>query len=124
MTLPLTEAERKSALPDLGDTGWRAVPNRDALRKIWKFRSFSEAWGFMSRAALAAEKLNHHPEWTNIYNTVDITLVTHDTGGLTALDITLARKLDLFAGAAEVQRDHSAPVTCLCEAHRETGGAA
>ena len=123
MTAPLTQTERTAQLPALGDTGWSAVPGRDAIRKIWKFRSFSEAWGFMSRAALAAEKLNHHPEWTNIYNTVDVTLTTHDAGGLSGLDITLAQRLDRLAGGAEVQRDHSQPVTCLCAPRaREKGG--
>ena len=84
MATLLTEAERTAALPPLGETGWGAVPDRDAIRKIWKFRSFSEAWGFMSRAALAAEKLNHHPEWSNVYNVVDVTLTTHDCDGLSA----------------------------------------
>ena len=73
--------ERETALGHLDATGWRAAGGRDAIRKIWKFKSFSEAWGFMSRAALAAEKLNHHPEWTNDYNVVDVTLTTHDCGG-------------------------------------------
>lgn len=113
----LTEAERAAGLPTLGETGWAAVEGRDAIRKIWKFRSFSEAWGFMSRAALAAEKLNHHPEWTNIYNVVDVTLTTHDCDGLTALDLDLAGRMDRIAGAAEVQRDHGEPVTCLCQLH-------
>ena len=112
----LTAEERARDLPPLGETGWGAVPGRDAIRKIWKFRSFSEAWGFMSRAALAAEKLNHHPEWTNVYNTVDVTLATHSAGGLSALDVALARRMDKLAGAdVEVQHDHSEPVACLCE---------
>ena len=123
MTERLNEADRTATLPDLGNSGWRAVPERDAIRKIWKFRSFSEAWGFMSRAALVAEKLNHHPEWTNIYNAVDVTLTTHDAGGLSMLDITFAKRLDKLAGEAEVQKDHSEPVTCLCELHAgEKGG--
>lgn len=114
----LTEAERARDLPALGKTGWGAVPERDAIRKIWKFRSFSEAWGFMSRVALAAEKLSHHPEWTNVYNTVDATLTTHSAGGLSALDVTLARRMDKLAGdEVEVQLDHSEPVACLCEIH-------
>jgi 4a-hydroxytetrahydrobiopterin dehydratase len=113
----LTEAERNESLPALGDAGWNAIPDRDAIRKIWKFRSFSEAWGFMSRAALQAEKLNHHPEWTNVYNVVDVTLTTHDCDGLSALDIALARKLDALAPGAEIQRDHGAPVVCLCKVH-------
>jgi 4a-hydroxytetrahydrobiopterin dehydratase len=118
----LTEAERTGSLPKLGDTGWNAVSDRDAIRKIWKFRSFSEAWGFMSRAALQAEKLNHHPEWSNVYNVVDVTLTTHDCDGLSALDITLAQKLDALAPGAEVQRDHGEPVVCLCKVHAGQSG--
>jgi len=122
MTAPLTAAERQEHLPTLGQTGWGAIPERDAIRKIWKFRSFSEAWGFMSRAALAAEKANHHPEWSNIYNVVDVTLTTHSADGLSMLDIDLARKMDKLAGdAAEVQRDHSEPVECLCKVHHGGG---
>ena len=111
----LSEAVRTAELPALGESGWGAVKHRDALRKIWKFKSFSEAWGFMSRAALAAEKLNHHPEWSNVYNVVDVTLTTHDCDGLSALDRELARKMDAVAGAATVVRDHSEPVDCLCK---------
>ena len=114
MAEKLGEAERNRDLPALGETGWGALPDRDAIRKIWKFKSFSQAWGFMSRAALAAEKLNHHPEWTNSYNVVDVTLTTHACDGLSALDIDLARRMDKLAGPAEVQRDHSEPVECLC----------
>ena len=113
----LNEAARREGLPPLGETGWGAVPDRDALRKIWKFKSFSEAWAFMSRAALAAEKLNHHPEWSNTYNVVDVTLSTHDCDGLSALDLDLARKMDAYAGATTVVRDHSEPVDCLCQIH-------
>lgn len=117
----LSEDQRKEALPALGETGWAAVPDRDAIRKIWKFRSFSEAWGFMSRAALQAEKLNHHPEWSNVYNVVDVTLTTHDCGGLSEFDVTLARRMDKIAGDAQVQRDRGEPVTCLCEEHAARG---
>ena len=115
MTDLLNVADRQAQLPALGETGWAAVPGRDALRKIWKFKSFSEAWGFMSRCALAAEKLNHHPEWSNKFNIVDVTLVTHDCNGLSALDITLAKQMDKIAGGAEVIRNHSEPISCLCE---------
>ena len=111
----LTDTERQEALPALGNTGWRAIEDRDALRKILKFRNFSEAWGFMSRVALSAEKLNHHPEWSNVYNVVDITLTTHASDGLTELDLRLARIIDRLADAAEVQADHSGPVECLCK---------
>lgn len=111
----LSEDARSTALPALGETGWMAVPGRDAIRKILKFKSFSEAWGFMSRAALKAEALNHHPEWRNVYNVVDVTLSTHDCHGLSALDITLARAMDQYAGAALVQHDHGEPILSLCE---------
>lgn len=78
--------------------GWESVEGRDALKKTFKFKSFNEAWGFMSRVALAAEKLNHHPEWSNVYNRVDITLTTHDCDGLSDLDVKLAKRIDQFAG--------------------------
>jgi len=110
----LTPDERTAALPDLGKTGWQAVPDQDAIRKVWKFRSFSQAWAFMSRAALKAEKMNHHPDWRNVFNVVDVTLVTHSAGGLTMLDVDLARALDGFAPETEVQTDHGAPIQCLC----------
>ena len=110
----LDEAARAEVLPALGMVGWRAVPGRDALRKVWKFRNFSEAWAFMSRAALAAEKLNHHPEWSNTYNVVDVTLSTHDCHGLSGLDIELAKRMDGFGAGAAVQTDHSLPIESLC----------
>lgn len=112
----LDDAARKADLPALGETGWGAVAGRDAIRKIWKFKSFSEAWAFMSRAALAAEALNHHPEWSNKYNIVDVTLTTHDCHGLSILDIKLAQKMDKFSPDTTVIRDHSEPISCLCEA--------
>lgn len=115
MTPLLPEADRKLQLPPLAETGWAAVPGRDAIRKIWKFRNFSQAWGFMSRAALMAEKLNHHPEWRNVYNVVDVTLTTHDCHGLSQLDMDLARAMDKLAPEAEVQRDHGELVASLCE---------
>ena len=118
----LDEAARLADLPALGETGWGAVAGRDAIRKVWKFRNFSEAWGFMSRAALAAEKLNHHPEWRNTYNVVDVTLTTHDCNGLSELDVKLARLMDKAAGEATIVRDHSEPISCLCET-RATGRA-
>ena len=95
----LSIAEREASLPPLGETGWGPVSGRDAIRKIWKFRSFSEAWGFMSRAALAAEKANHHPEWTNIYGRVEVTLATHSAGGVTEKDVAMARKMEALANS-------------------------
>ena len=117
MTALLPEADRKAGLPPLAETGWAAVPDQDAIRKIWKFRTFSEAWAFMSRTALLAEKLNHHPEWTNVYNVVDVTLTTHSAKGLTKLDTDLAQAMDKLAPGTEIQCDHGEPVTCLCEFH-------
>lgn len=111
----LTPEERQALLPPLGEAGWGADPVTDSLRKVWRFRSFSEAWAFMSRVALLAEKANHHPDWTNRYNVVDLRLTTHDAHGLTRLDTDLAARIDRVAGTAEVVRDVGEPVACLCE---------
>ena len=92
----LTGEGRKSALGKL--SGWAEVPGRDAISKTFTFRNFSEAFGFMTRAALVAEKLDHHPEWFNVYKTVDVTLSTHDAGGLTERDVKLAEAMDKIAG--------------------------
>jgi len=88
----LTEAARRSALAELG--GWSEVEGRDAIHRTFRFGTFDEAFGFMTRAALMAEKMDHHPEWFNVYNRVDVTLATHDAGGVTELDIRLARFMD------------------------------
>ena len=111
----LTPEERLALLPPLGEAGWGAEPETDSLRKVWRFRSFSEAWGFMARVALLAEKADHHPDWTNRFNIVDLRLTTHAAGGLTRLDTELAVRIDRVAGAADVVRDLSAPVLCLCK---------
>jgi 4a-hydroxytetrahydrobiopterin dehydratase len=74
--------------------GWRLLPDRDAIVRDFKFRDFSAAWGFMARVALLAEQRDHHPEWSNVYNRVSITLTTHDAGGLSERDIGLARAID------------------------------
>jgi 4a-hydroxytetrahydrobiopterin dehydratase len=78
-------------------TGWSAVEGRDAIRKPFKFRDFKTAWGFMSQVALKAEQMDHHPEWSNVYSRVDVTLATHDAGGVTALDVELAKFIDAVA---------------------------
>ena len=90
----LSDTARESLLPPLQKTGWALADGRDALVKTFKFDDFPQAFAWMTRAAMWAEKWGHHPEWTNIYNRVEVTLTTHDAGGLSALDAKLARKLD------------------------------
>ena len=94
MTEKLSDEDRAALLSN----GWEMVDGRDAIHKTYVFANFVEAFGFMTRAALWAEKLNHHPEWSNVYKTVEVTLTTHDTGGLSALDGKLAAKMDALAG--------------------------
>jgi 4a-hydroxytetrahydrobiopterin dehydratase len=90
----LNDQERCKALAQLD--GWQEASGRNAISKSFKFRSFNEAFAFMTRAALEAEKMDHHPEWFNVYNRVDVTLSTHSAGGVTELDIKLARKMNGF----------------------------
>ena len=96
MAQKLAGNDRTSALAKL--SGWNEVQGRDAISKKFVFRDFSEAFGFMTRAALVAEKMDHHPEWFNVYKTVEVTLSTHDAGGLTDLDVKLAQAMDKIAG--------------------------
>ena len=95
MAEKLGGAARKSALSRL--KGWSEVAGRDAITKKFVFADFNQAFGFMTRVALAAEKLDHHPEWFNVYKTVEVTLSTHDAGGLTELDVKLAEAMEKFA---------------------------
>ena len=95
MTQKLRGDARVRALAGL--EGWTEVEGRDAIRKRYTFADFNAAFGFMARAALVAEKLDHHPEWFNVYKTVDVTLSTHDAGGVTERDIALAAAMDEFA---------------------------
>jgi 4a-hydroxytetrahydrobiopterin dehydratase len=76
---------------------WREVEGADAIARRFRFKDFNEAFGFMARVALLAEKLDHHPEWSNVYSTVDVTLSTHDAGGVTAKDIEMARAMEAYA---------------------------
>jgi 4a-hydroxytetrahydrobiopterin dehydratase len=92
----LDEAARQAALAAL--PGWSHQPDRDAIAKSFKFADFGEAFAFMTRVALEAEKADHHPEWSNVWNRVDILLTTHSAGGLTGKDIGLARKIEAIAG--------------------------
>jgi 4a-hydroxytetrahydrobiopterin dehydratase len=95
MTAPLTETERAALLAALD--GWAMAEGRDAITKRFVFDDFGAAFGWMTRVALAAEQMNHHPEWFNVYRTVDVTLSTHDAGGLTRRDAELAQRMDLYA---------------------------
>lgn len=96
MAQKLTAEARKTALATI--PGWSDVMERDAIFRKFEFKDFNEAFGFMTRAALIAEKNDHHPEWFNVYRTVEVTLSTHDAGGLTDKDIALARAMDKLAG--------------------------
>ena len=96
MSGKLTGDARKSALAGL--KGWSEVSGRDAITKKFVFKDFNQAFGFMARAALVAEKMDHHPEWFDVYKTVEVTLSTHDAGGLTDRDVKLAEAMDKIAG--------------------------
>jgi 4a-hydroxytetrahydrobiopterin dehydratase len=91
-----TGEARTSALAKLA--GWSEVEGRDAIQKRFAFRDFNEAFGFMTRSALVAEKMDHHPEWLNVYNRVEVTLSTHDAGGVTERDVKLAERMNAIAG--------------------------
>ena len=92
----LTGEARAKALAELD--GWAVVDGRDAVEKSFRFADFNQAFGFMARVALEAERQNHHPEWFNVYGRVDVVLTTHDAGGLTPKDVALARFMDRAAG--------------------------
>ncbi|MBU6464350.1 MAG: 4a-hydroxytetrahydrobiopterin dehydratase [Bradyrhizobium sp.] len=92
----LSAEARKQALKGLN--GWTEISGGDAIGRAFNFKDFNEAFGFMSRVALVAEKNDHHPEWRNVYKTVDVTLSTHDAGGVTGLDIELAKIMNAIAG--------------------------
>jgi 4a-hydroxytetrahydrobiopterin dehydratase len=95
MTSKLSGQARTDALATL--EGWSEVPGRDAIGKSFKFPDFNQAWGFMTRVALAADKADHHPEWSNVYDKVEIVLSTHDAGGVSDKDVALARFIDSIA---------------------------
>ncbi len=95
MTERLTAEARKAALGDM--SGWVELDGREAIGRTFTFRNFSEAFGFMARVALVAEKNDHHPEWRNVYKTVEVVLATHDVGGVTARDIELAKAMNAIA---------------------------
>lgn len=98
MTEKLSDTARSTMVEPLLETGWALTEGRDAIEKMFKFDDFTEAMGFMMRAAIWAEKWNHHPEWSNVYSRVSVCLTTHDVDGLSQLDVKLARKMDKLAG--------------------------
>ncbi|XP_014879569.1 pterin-4-alpha-carbinolamine dehydratase 2-like [Poecilia latipinna] len=93
----LSPADRDQLVMELRATGWMEVEDRDAIFKELHFKTFNQAFGFMSRVALQAEKMNHHPEWFNVYNKVQITLTTHDCGGISKRDVKMAKFIDKIA---------------------------
>ncbi len=95
MAETLTGPERDAALDVL--PGWTIDPERDAIRRSFRFAGFTEAFAFMTAVALEAERAHHHPEWSNVWNRVDMLLTTHSAGGLTVKDIALARRADALA---------------------------
>ena len=95
MTEKLDRTQRQAALAEL--SGWREVAGRDAMTRTFVFADFVEAFGFMTKAALVAERMDHHPEWSNVYKTVNVLLTTHDAGGLTMKDVELARAMEKAA---------------------------
>lgn len=95
MTERLQGAARVKAVQEL--EGWADVPGRDAIAKTFRFKNFRSAFGFMTEAALVAEKMDHHPEWANVYGKVEVTLTTHSAQGLTQLDVALAKKMNEIA---------------------------
>lgn len=96
----LTADQRDNALAELTVAGWEEVRTRDAVQKTFKFSNFIEAFGFMTRLAMVAEKTNHHPEWSNVYNKVTVLWTSHDVGGLSERDLKLARRTDKLAEKA------------------------
>lgn len=98
MTDKLSSETRDTLLDPLKATGWVEVSGRDAITKTFTFDDFTDAFGWMTRVAIWAEKWDHHPEWDNVYRKVNVTLTTHDVGGLSTLDVKLARKMDGLAG--------------------------
>jgi 4a-hydroxytetrahydrobiopterin dehydratase len=97
MIRKLDPVRRAAALKELA--GWKEVPGRDAISRALKFKDFNTAFAFMTRVALKAERMDHHPEWFNVYNRVDITLTTHECGGLSERDVALAAFIDVNARA-------------------------
>lgn len=100
MSSKLSGDERTQKLKALVENGWKERQDRDAIQKVFQFKNFSQAFGFMTRVALNAEKHDHHPEWFNVYNKVDVTLASHDVSGISDRDVRLATFMDKIAGTS------------------------
>ncbi|MDE0307261.1 MAG: 4a-hydroxytetrahydrobiopterin dehydratase [Albidovulum sp.] len=97
----LDQESRKELLGPIFNSGWEMVEGRDALCKRFQFKNFSEAFGWMTRVAMFAEKINHHPEWANVYGRVDVTLATHSASGITELDLRMAKKMEALVASSK-----------------------
>lgn len=104
MVTRIAKENIQGELSQLNGWTYHETPMRNEISKSFKFKNFSQAWGFMNRVALLAEKLDHHPEWFNVYNRVDITLSTHDVGGLSELDFKMAAAVDAFSDDLRSER--------------------
>ena len=96
MVIKLIDSDKEEALRELSKKGWKYQSKRDAISKTFEFANFIEAFSWMTKVAIWAEKLNHHPEWSNVYKKVEVFLTTHDCGGISDLDLQMAKKMDLF----------------------------
>ena len=94
--MKLIDSDKEEAVRELSKNGWKYQSERDAISKTFEFANFIEAFSWMTKVAIWAEKLNHHPEWSNVYKKVEVFLTTHDCGGISDLDLQMAKKMDLF----------------------------
>ena len=98
MVMKLIDSDKEEAVRELSKKGWKYQSEKDAISKTFEFANFIEAFSWMTKVAIWAEKLNHHPEWFNVYKKVEVFLTTHDCGGISDLDLQMAKKMDLFIG--------------------------
>ena len=122
MTEKLSDTARKTVLDPLLEAGWTLLEDRDAISKTYKFEDFTEAFGWMTRAAMWAEKWNHHPEWSNVYNRVEVTLTTHDVDGLSSLDGNWRASSTRFEKAQVWRLRGPRRTPFLCRSHRTSLG--
>ncbi|MED5531147.1 MAG: 4a-hydroxytetrahydrobiopterin dehydratase [Pseudomonadota bacterium] len=97
MAVKLLDASKEDVLRKLSESGWDYIKERNAIRRNYEFKDFIEAFDWMTKVALYANKINHHPEWFNVYKTVEVVLTTHDCGGISDLDVKMAEKMDILS---------------------------